>query len=135
MPQIRPEFPGVARTAGWAPVDDPAARRRRRDPGALYGAGRWWTPFGLTVMDHDVGVDPATGGVTVSAIDVSIDYHSGWLRAQRMLNVQEQHAQRTYLEAHPNTDPRPHLFANWQFQREAHVSAVWGSTCADLLVM
>jgi RHS repeat-associated protein len=61
-------------------------------------------------------------------------YYAIPLRIIRTLDVQEQFAQRTYLEMNPNTDPRFHLFGNWQFEREALVASIWDRTYPELLV-
>ena len=133
MSQIRPELPGVPRSAAWVPSHDPT-RNRGVDPGTLYSAGRPWTAFGLGALDHTLSVNVTTGGVTLAATDLSMPYHSGQLRILRTLDVQEQYAQATYLDMHPNTDPRFHLFGNWQFQREPSISLTWDQTHSELLV-
>jgi hypothetical protein len=101
--------------------------------GALIAGGSW-TPAGLMALGHVLTVNIATGGLTVAAVDLKMPYHSLGLQAARTLDVQEQHAQQSYLDAHPNTDPRVHLFANWQSSREASVSAVWGTILPELLI-
>src|SRR6266566_2136925 len=123
----------MERAVAWSPIDDPV-RTPASDPGSVYGAGARWTPFGLTLMGHEFSVNLGTGGLIVGCIDLSMSYHTGWLRVQRRLNAQEHYAQTVYLDTHPNTDPRPHFFGNWQFQREAYISPVWDSTLGELLV-
>ncbi len=132
MAEVRPEFPGVPRTDAWVPSYDPA-RNRGLDPRTFYSAGRPWTAFGLTTLGHTFSVNVATGGLIVTATDLSLPYHAGQLQILRTLDLQEQYAQATYLDMYPNTDPRFHLFGNWQFQREPQVSVTWDQTQAELL--
>src|SRR5205809_675792 len=87
---------GLRRTAAWAPTHD-TGRTRGPDPGMLFSAGRQWTPFGLVALGHTVSVNPTTGGVLVSLNDLSIPYQGLPLRVSRLLDVQEQHAQQSFL--------------------------------------
>src|SRR5947207_507914 len=120
MSSIRP--PGIERNFGWVPTEDTAKNRALRQS-SLFNAGRHWTPFGIIALGHTLSVNVATGGLSISACDLSIPYHSMALEVVRTLDVQEQHAQFTYLDSHPNTDPRFHFFGNWQFQQEAYISS------------
>jgi RHS repeat-associated protein len=129
----RPDSLGVPRDGAWVPTDDPARRSGLDANGALFAGGRW-TSAGLTALGHVLAINIATGGLTVAAVDLTMPYHSLSFQAVRTLDVQEQHAQQSYLDTHPNTDPRVHLFANWQSSREASVSAVCGTVLAELLV-
>ena len=133
MAAARPSLPSIERTFAWAPIDDPV-RNRALDPGTIYNAGRPWTAFGLTALGHTVGVNVATGGLTISSTDLSFPYHSMRLDSIRSLDAQEQYSQFSYLDSHANTDPRLHFFGNWQFQREALISPAWKTTLADFLV-
>jgi RHS repeat-associated protein len=127
------EVPGIERSAAWVPTDD-TARKAGIDPGSLYLAGRKWTPFGLTALGHALAVNLTTGGLVVSAVDLSIPYYALPLQIVRTFDAQEQHAQWDYLDTHPNTDPRLHLFGNWQFQQEAQISPAWNHAFPELLV-
>src|SRR6266571_6334120 len=123
---------GVPRTAAWVPTQD-TGRTRGLDPGVLFSAGRQWTPFGLIAVGHAVSVNLATGGVVVSIDDLSIPYHGLPLKVGRLFDAQEQHAQQSFLDRHPNTDPRFHFFANWQLHAEAQVTATWHHAFPELL--
>ena len=129
----RPDPLGIERNVAWAPTDD-TARQRGLGPDTVLLAGRQWTPFGLMALSHQLTVNIATGGLVVSANDLTMPYHALRFQVARSLDVQEQHAQQVFLDSHPNTDPRPHLFANWMFAREAVVSAVWNDTFPELLL-
>lgn len=129
MALSRPEALGIPRDAGWVPTDDPA----RRSSPTSFSSGLWGAS-GVTALGHHLGVDIATGGLVVAATDVAMPYHRLPFQAARVLDVAEQHAQQSYLESHPNTDPRIHLFGNWQCTQEANVSAVWNSVLPELLV-
>lgn len=133
MQLSRPDPLGIQREVAWAPTDD-TARQRGLEPDTLFSAGRQWTPTGLMALGHQLTVNIATGGLVVSINDLGMPYHALRFQIARSLDVQEQHAQQAYLEANPNTDPRIHLFANWQFVREAVVSEVWNQTFPELLL-
>jgi RHS repeat-associated protein len=124
---------GVERDFAWAPTDDPG-RATGPDPGALYSAGRSWTPAGFTAMGHLLTINVATGDLTISAFDHVTPYYASSLRVGRSWDAQEQFVQFNYLHTHPNTDPRPHLFGNWQLQQEAQVSTVWDRAYGEILV-
>ena len=125
--------PGGARSFGWAPTDDPG-QLGGPNPAAIYTAGRAWTAAGFAAMGHVVGVNLTTGALSISAIDRAAPYYSGSFSATRSYNAQEQFAQSDYLRTHPNTDPRPHFFGNWQVDQEAQVSATWDRAYAELLL-
>ncbi|BCW78893.1 RHS repeat-associated core domain-containing protein [Arthrobacter sp. NicSoilC5] len=129
MPVISATRLGVPRDAANAPIDDPV---RKHGP-ELLGAGGW-TPTGLTALGHQLAINVCTGGLTISAVDTTMPYHALPFQAARSYDAQEQHAQASYLLAHPNTDPRIHLFANWQSSREVNISPVWMSVVPELLV-
>ena len=133
MQLSRPEPLGVQRDVSWAPTDDPA-RQRGLEPDTLFLAGRHWTPLGLVALGHQLTVNVATGGLVIGATDFAQPYQALRFQVARSLDTQEQHAQAEYLDSHPDTDPRIHLFANWQSAREAAVSEVWHATFPELLV-
>ncbi len=124
---------GVPRTAAWVPTHD-TGRTRGPDPGTLFSAGRQWTPFGFVAVGHSVSVNLSTGGLVVSVNDLAIPYQGLSLQVSRLLDVQEQHAQQSFLDRHPNTDPRFHFFANWQLQTETQATATWHHAFPELLV-
>src|SRR2546422_3765378 len=98
---------GIPRTAAWVPTHD-TGRTRAPDPGTFFSAGRQWTPFGLVAVGHTMSVNLTTGGLVVSVNDLSIPYQGLPLQVTRLLDVQEQYAQQSFLDRHPNTDPRFH---------------------------
>lgn len=125
--------PGIPRTVGWVPTAD-TSRTPGPDPGALFAAGRQWTPFGFVALGHTLSVNLTTGGLSILVNDASIPYQQMPLRVSRMLDVQEQYTQASFLDSHPNTDPRFHLFANWQMNMEVQVSSAWHHTFPELLI-
>jgi RHS repeat-associated protein len=129
----RPNPLGVARDVAWVPTDDPSKRPTLGPDAALFAGGRW-APAGLSVLGHQLTVNIASGGLTLAATDIDMPYHALSFGVARIFDAQEQYAQESYLDSHPNTDPRIHLFANWQHSREAAVSEVWESTFPELLV-
>ena len=129
MASSRPDALGVPRDVAWAPTDDPA---RRGSPSAFSNGP--WTASGLTALGHRLSVDIASGALVVAATDLTMPYRQLPFQAVRVLDAAEQHAQQAYLDSHPNTDPRIHLFANWQSTQEATVSAVWHSVLPEVLV-
>ena len=86
MPQSRPQPAGVQRPVAWAPIHDPV-RNEGFDPGSIYGEGRQWTPFGLSSLGHTFNINVTTGGLEVTAIDLSLPYQATALRATRVLDV------------------------------------------------
>jgi RHS repeat-associated protein len=130
-PAISPA--GSARSFGWAPTDDPG-QLGGPDPAAVYSAGRARTASGFAAMGHIVGVNLMTGALSISSVDRAAPYYSGSFSVMRSYDAQEQFAQSDYLRTHPNTDPRPHFFGNWQVDQEAQVSATWDRAYAELLL-
>jgi RHS repeat-associated protein len=133
MPEIKPSVPGIERAIAWAPISDPV-RDVGLDPGSLYSAGRPWSAFGLTALGHEISVNVPTGGLVVNATDLSIPYHGIPLEVVRSLDSQDHYSQAAYLWSHPNTDPRFHFFANWQFQREADITPTWVFSLPEVLI-
>jgi RHS repeat-associated protein len=133
MQLSRPDALGVPRDVAWAPTDDPA-RQRGLEPDLSFLSGRQWTPLGLVALGHQLTVNVATGGLVISINDLAQPYQALRFQVARSLDAQEHHAQATYLNSHPDTDPRIHLFANWQSAREAVVSEAWHETFPELLV-
>lgn len=129
MTQVRPEVPGLERSSASVPIDDGGWAA---PDGDLFGAERAWSPFGVTFSGHTIAVDPTTGGLTVAITDLALPNHDLPLRLTRTLDVQESHTQVAFLEAYPNTDPRPHFFGNWQLQHEAPVSAAWPASYPEV---
>jgi len=129
----RRHSPGIARPVAFAPTDD-SSKTLGSDPGALFDAARDWSPMGGTMLSHRVSVHLPTGGLVVSVTDVDIPYQGLPFRIVRTFDAQEQYAQWDWIQSHPNTDPRFHFFANWQFQRESLPSLVWLRTLAELLI-
>jgi YD repeat-containing protein len=129
----RPSPPGLARTFGWAPVDDPG-QLGGPSQASIYNAGRAWTAAGFTWLGHVISVNVTTGALSITVTDRSAPYHAGSFSAVRGYNAQEQFTQSDYLRTHPNTDPRPHFFGNWAIDQEASVSATWHLAYAELMV-
>jgi RHS repeat-associated protein len=130
-PSLTP--PGVERSFGWVPTDDPG-QIGGPSLAAIYQGGRAWTAAGFATMGHVVAVNLTTGALSISVTDRTAPYHAGSFSATRIYDAQEQFAQSDYLRTHPNTDPRPHFFGNWQLEQEAQVSATWDRAYAELLV-
>lgn len=128
-----PQPLGLARTAGWAPVQDPA-RSLGLGLSAVFDAARHWTPFGVNLLSHQLTVNIPTGALTVSTSDLQIPYFGLSFAVVRTCNTQEQAAEAFYRLGAPNTDPRFHFFANWQFQHEASLSASWRQCQGELMV-
>jgi RHS repeat-associated protein len=124
---------GVSRIAAWVPTSD-TSRTRGPDPGTLFSAGRRWTPFGLIALGHTLSINLTTGGLVVSVNDLSIPYQAMPLQISRLLDIQEQHTQQSFLDGHPNADPRFHFFANWQLHTETQVTASWNHAFPELLL-
>jgi RHS repeat-associated protein len=129
MPQTDSDQTSNDYAAAWVPTHDPV-----RDQVLTPNAARAWTPTGLNIFGHTLGINVLTGGLTVSTTDLSLSYYSFPFQIRRTLDSQEQHVQASYLRSHPNSDRRYHFFGNWQFQREAQVSATWDSIYPELLV-
>jgi len=125
--------PGVERSFGWAPTDDPG-QMGGTSPASIYSAGRAWSAAGFATMGHVISVNLTTGALSVSALDRTAPYHGGSFSVARSYDSQEQFAQADYLRTHPNTDPRPHFFGNWQLDQEAQVSATWDRAYGELLI-
>jgi hypothetical protein len=125
--------PGVARSFGWAPTDDPG-QLGGPSLAAIYNAGRAWTPAGFTSMGHFISVNLTTGALTITVLDRSAPYHGGTFSVARSYDAQEQFAQWYYLQTHPNTDPRPHFLGNWALDQETSVSATWDRAYAELMI-
>ncbi len=117
----------------WASTHD-LTRNRGANPTGASRADRSWSPAGLRVLGHTLRINVLTGGLCVTATDLSIPYYSLPLRITRTLDAQEQSVQRAYLAAHPNADPRIHFFGNWQFQQEVQVTATWHRAFPEILV-
>ena len=124
---------GIDRSFGWAPTDDPG-QLGGPSPAVIYNAGRAWTAAGFATMGHLVAVNLATGALSISTTERTAPYHSGSFSVTRSYDAQEQFTQSDYLRTHPNTDPRPHFFGNWQLGEEAQVSATWNRAYAELLL-
>jgi hypothetical protein len=128
-----PNSLGIPRDVAWVPTDDPSKRHLVGIDPVQFAGGRW-TPKGLNALGHQLTINIASGALTISITDLQTPYHALELAATRTFDAQEQYAQQSYLESHPNTDPRIHLFANWQHSREAAISEVWLPTFPELLV-
>ncbi|MEV0475952.1 RHS repeat-associated core domain-containing protein [Streptomyces prunicolor] len=122
-----------ARSFGWAPTDD-TAQLSGPSAASVHRSGRSWTATGLAWSGHLVAVNPATGAVSVTAVDRSAPFHATTLNATRTYSAQEQYAQTEFLRRYPNTDPRPHFLGNWALDQEAAVSEAWHSTRAEVLL-
>jgi RHS repeat-associated protein len=129
----RPSPPGLARTFGWAPTDDPG-QLGGPSLASIYSAGRAWTAAGFSWLGHVISVNATTGALSITVTDRSAPYHAGSFSAVRGYNAQEQFAQSDYLRTHPNTDPRPHFFGNWALDQEASVSTTWHLGYSELMV-
>ena len=127
-----PDSLGIPRNVAWVPTDDPSKKHLVGIDPAQFAGGRW-APKGLNALGHQLTIDIASGAVTISYTDLQMPYHALGLAVTRTFDTQEQYVQQSYLESHPNTDPRIHLFANWQHSREAAISEVWPSTFPELL--
>jgi len=130
MGQNNADTPGIARGVNWVPTAD-LARGQVFGPG---GSSREWSPFGLKLFGHSIGVNVATGGLSVAMNDLTVPYYTLSFRILRTFDAQEQYVQNQFLETHPNTDPRFHFFGNWQFQQEVQVTAVWNYSLPEILV-
>jgi RHS repeat-associated protein len=133
MPQIRPSVPGIERLFGLAPQHD-AGQMLASDVGAPLQPNPVWTPSDLVAFQHRVNVSIPSGSLRVYCIDLSLPYYDMALECRRMLDVTEQHVQRSVLRMHPNTDPVFHFFGNWQLAQEATISSAWNHTFAELQV-
>jgi RHS repeat-associated protein len=129
---MRHEPLGVPRRAAWVPTDDPSSRVGPL-PEALLGGCRW-APSGLNALGHSLTVDITTGALTLAVTDFAAPYQQLAFEAARTFDAQEQHAQHCYLDSQPNTDPRVHLFGNWQCSREVLVAEAWQRTLSEILV-
>jgi RHS repeat-associated protein len=127
-----PDPLGIPRNVAWVPTDDPSKRHLVGIDATQFAGGRW-APKGLSALGHQLTIDIASGALTITATDLQMPYHALGLAVTRTFDAQEQYAQQSYLDSHPNTDPRIHLFANWQHSREAAISEVWLSTLPELL--
>lgn len=129
----RPDALGIPRVTAWVPTDDTSSGR---PPGldAAFEVGSKWTPAGLSALGHRLMVNIPSGSLVVAATDLEMPYYYLRFEAARTFDAQEQHAQQRFLDSHPNTDPRPHLFANWQSSREVTVAEVWLNAFPEFLV-
>ena len=133
MPQARPSVPGIERLFGLAPQAD-AGQVLAGDIGDPLQPNPVWTPSDLVAFQHRVHVSIPSGSLRVYCSDLSLPYYDMALECQRMLDVTEQHVQRSVLRMHPNTDPVFHFFGNWQLAQEATISSAWNHTFAELQV-